>query len=170
VKDAELRLIVELMKNSSRSGRELAKAVGTSQPTVGRLKKKLEKEGVIKEYTIIPDFGKLGFEIAAVTFLKFAKELSAEEYKELRSYSKGVEKKRTAPILMAMNGLGLGNNRVFVSFHKDYSSFMKDMREVKTFPYVDSSQVQSFLIDLKDEGHFQPPTLSLIAKYLSEAK
>jgi DNA-binding Lrp family transcriptional regulator len=170
MKDVELRLIVELMKNSRRSDRELAKAIGASQPTVGRLIKKLEKEGVIKEYVIIPDFRKLGFEIVAVTFLRFVRELSAEEYEELRSYSGEVEKRRTEPILMAMNGLGLEHNRVFISFHKSYSSFVTAMNEVKTFPYVDSSHVESFLINLKDEEHFQPLTLSVIAKYLSEAK
>ena len=40
VKDAELKLISELMKNSRRSDRELAKAIGVSQPTIGRMIKK----------------------------------------------------------------------------------------------------------------------------------
>jgi DNA-binding Lrp family transcriptional regulator len=35
MKDIELRLISELMKNSRRSDRELAKAIGISQPTIG---------------------------------------------------------------------------------------------------------------------------------------
>lgn len=60
MKNVELKLISELMKNSRRSYRELAKAVGVSQPTVSRTLKKLEKEGYIKEYTMIPDFLKLG--------------------------------------------------------------------------------------------------------------
>jgi DNA-binding Lrp family transcriptional regulator len=56
------------MKDSRRSDRELAKAIGSSQPTVSRMIKKLESEGTIKEYTMIPDFHKLGFEILAITF------------------------------------------------------------------------------------------------------
>ena len=60
MKEIELKLISELMKNSRRSDRDLAKAIGTSQPTVSRMIGKLEKEGIIKEYTMIPDFGKLG--------------------------------------------------------------------------------------------------------------
>ena len=63
MKDVELRLISELMKNSRRSDRELAKATGVSQPTISRMIKKLEKERIIKEYTMIPDFVKLGYEI-----------------------------------------------------------------------------------------------------------
>jgi DNA-binding Lrp family transcriptional regulator len=45
MKDSELRLTAELMKNSRRSDRELAKALGVSQPMISRMIKKLEKEG-----------------------------------------------------------------------------------------------------------------------------
>jgi len=48
IKDVELRLISELMKNSRRSDRELAKAISVSQPTVSRMIKKLESEGTLK--------------------------------------------------------------------------------------------------------------------------
>ena len=41
LKDVEVRLIAELMKNSNRSDSELAKATGVSQPTVGRIINKL---------------------------------------------------------------------------------------------------------------------------------
>jgi DNA-binding Lrp family transcriptional regulator len=73
LKDLELRLISELMKNSRRSDRELARAIGASQPTVSRLIAKLEKMGVIKEYTMISNFSKLGFELLAVTLVKLRK-------------------------------------------------------------------------------------------------
>ena len=35
------------------------------KPTIG----KLEKEGIIKEYTIIPDFEKLGYQMMALLFM-----------------------------------------------------------------------------------------------------
>ena len=43
MKDFELKLISELMKNSRRSDRELAKILQVSQPTVTRVRTKLEK-------------------------------------------------------------------------------------------------------------------------------
>ena len=42
LKDVELRLISELIKDSRRSDRELAKAIGVSQPTVSRVRVRLE--------------------------------------------------------------------------------------------------------------------------------
>jgi DNA-binding Lrp family transcriptional regulator len=48
LKDVELKLLSELLKDSRRSDRELAKVVGVSQLTVTRVRSKLEKSGVIK--------------------------------------------------------------------------------------------------------------------------
>jgi DNA-binding Lrp family transcriptional regulator len=66
LKDAEARLISELMKNTRRSDRELKRLLGISQPTVGRMIRKLKEEGAIKEYKMIPDFSKLGYRITQV--------------------------------------------------------------------------------------------------------
>jgi DNA-binding Lrp family transcriptional regulator len=68
MKDVELRLISELLRNSRRSHRELSTAVGVSQPTVSRVLRNLEKGGFIRNYTILPDFGKLGYSLLAITF------------------------------------------------------------------------------------------------------
>jgi len=73
LKDVQVRLISELMKNSCRSDRELAKAIGVSQPTVSRIKAKLKKEGYVSEYTIIPDFNKIGYHLFALTFFSWKK-------------------------------------------------------------------------------------------------
>src|SRR3972149_8729080 len=69
LKPIDYKLLFELMKDSHRSDRRLAKALGVSQPTVTRRRAMLEKN-YIEGYTIIPKFGQIGFEIAAFTFLK----------------------------------------------------------------------------------------------------
>jgi DNA-binding Lrp family transcriptional regulator len=47
LKDVELKLISELMKNSRKSDRELAKKIGVSQPTVTRTRTKLQKRDIL---------------------------------------------------------------------------------------------------------------------------
>jgi DNA-binding Lrp family transcriptional regulator len=45
MKEVVLKLLAELLNDSRKSDRELAKAIGVSQPTVTRTRLKLEKEG-----------------------------------------------------------------------------------------------------------------------------
>ena len=116
MKKKEMQLLVELIKNSSRSDRKLAKILGTSQPTVTRMRNKLIKEGFIQEFTVIPDFAKMGFEIVAVTLtkIKFDPELSERLKKCVM----------TRPNVVFCAGCeGLGKNRICISFHKDYADY-----------------------------------------------
>jgi DNA-binding Lrp family transcriptional regulator len=83
-KDIQLRLISELMKNSRRSDRELARALKVSQPTVTRVRTRLEKEGIVKEYTMIPDFAKLGYQIRGVSFAKAHEHVSKTSFADSR--------------------------------------------------------------------------------------
>lgn len=166
MKEIELKLLSELMKNSWRSDRELARALGVSQPTVTRLRDRLGKQGYIKEYTMMPDFRKLGFEIMAITFSRFLKEPTEEELMEVRKVSNELEGKSPVAVLLAARGMGLGFSRVFISFHENYSSYMKMISLVKQVPHVDAAHVESFVVSLVREGHHQLLAFSTIAKYL----
>ena len=55
MKKRSMNLLLELLKDSKRSDREIAKVLGVSQPTVSRMRGRLVKEGMIKEFTVIPD-------------------------------------------------------------------------------------------------------------------
>jgi DNA-binding Lrp family transcriptional regulator len=167
MKKTELTLVSELIRNSRRSDRELAKAVGVSQPTVSRMIKKLEKEGILKEYTTIPDFRKLGFEIMAVTLVALKKEPTQEELKKMERVGKEIEKANPIALLLGMDGAGLGFNRVFVSFHEDYSSYINLRRVVQAnADLIDASHVESFIVSLESGEPFQPLTFSTIASFL----
>ena len=48
MKEIEWKLLSELMKDSRRSDRQLARALGVSQPTITRTRTKLEKPEEIK--------------------------------------------------------------------------------------------------------------------------
>ena len=93
MKNIELHLISELMKNSRRSDRELAKQLRVSQPTVTRIRNRLEKEGIIREYTIIPDFAKLGYQMASVTFAKLKETPSGKTFEDIGRQAREMEKK-----------------------------------------------------------------------------
>ena len=53
------KLLAELLKNSRRSDRQLARVLDSSQPTITRTRQKIEREGIVRSYTFIPDWRKL---------------------------------------------------------------------------------------------------------------
>lgn len=167
MKDIERRLVSELMKNSRRSDRELAKAIGASQPTVTRTRIRLEREGIIKEYTMIPDFAKLGYRLMGLTFIKEEKPLSKEEFSVVRKKTAELEKKKPHACLMAVSGNGLGKDRFFITFYENYSAYVNAMELVKQVPLIEVGSTDSFLVDLTQEDQYRILTMSEIAKHVS---
>lgn len=169
MKDIELKLVCELMKNSRRSDRELAKAIGTSQPTVSRTISRMEKKGAIKEYTMIPDFTMLGYEIMALTFISINPKLHPQETDKARETARQLMKESPGNIIMLERGMGLQHSGAFISFHKNYSDYQRFIEEFKrastTQAYVHEN-VESFLIDLKDELHYRPLTLRVLGDHI----
>jgi DNA-binding Lrp family transcriptional regulator len=158
----------ELLKNSHRSDRELARVLGTSQPTVSRTREKLEEEGYINEYTVIPNFVKLGFQLAAITLVKLKQNLTAEELKEAQQTTlKDMTEKAPDEIILFNRGMGGGYTGVLVSFHKSYSEYATLLGRMKEYSFVDASSTLSFIVDLNDKIQYRYFTLSTLAKCLS---
>jgi DNA-binding Lrp family transcriptional regulator len=170
LKEVEWKLVCELMKNSRRSDRELAKVLGVSQPTVSRTMKKLEKEGVIKEYTMIPDFAKLGFGIMSVEFATMKEQFPEEKLKEIRKEIRQTLWKDPMSMIVGMSGIGLNADKVVVAFHEDYSTYAEHLDKIKQHPYALADKVSSFLIDLTDKSQYLPLTLSSLADYITYKK
>lgn len=169
MKLVERRLLSELMKNSRRSDRELAKAIGVSQPTVSRTIAKLEKDGVLREYTVIPDFNKLGYHLCALTFANFETPTDLQAMRELiEEYGKRLAEIPEA--VMIERGLGEGANGVVISFHESYSGYMQFQRWLKQFASLSKYELHSFIIDLDDKVHYRYLTFSTLAKHLLEMK
>ena len=64
--EIDRKLLAELLINSNRSNRELAKAIGVSAATVINHVQRLESAGVITDYSVIVDFERLGFELTVI--------------------------------------------------------------------------------------------------------
>ena len=159
-----MKLACELMKNSRRSDRELAKAIGISQPTVSRVRMRLEKEGLI-DYSAVPNLAKLGFEIIAVTLCK-------------RNYSKHPEydiqkakdfAAKNPNVIFGSSGSGLGYDRIGISIHKNYAEYSKFMQESKDY-WGDFMSFDSFIISLRSKDVVQPLSLKHFADCLKSEK
>ena len=116
LKSLDYRLLSELIRNSRRSDRELAKVLHVSQPTVTRRRTLLEKE-LIESYTAIPRWEKLGYELFAITFVKIKAVIaSKEKYSETRK--KGLEWVTKQPcVIMSAACRGMGVDSFMISIH-----------------------------------------------------
>jgi DNA-binding Lrp family transcriptional regulator len=165
LKDIEVKVLAELMKNSRKSDRELAKAIGVSQPTVTRTRTKLEKKGIIKEYTLIPDFKQLGYQIMAVVFMGKPETRNRKESEELRNAAVELEKKTPKASLMVVDGIGLGKGRMLIFLYKDYGSYTKGLQTIRSLPHVEAEELESFLVDLEDERNFRVLSMRQLARH-----
>jgi len=170
LKTVELRLISELLKDSRRSDRQLAKSIGVSQPTVTRTVRKLREAGYIKEFTIIPDFKKLGFQILAFSTFKLTEQVPSEQLKEERILIRKDFMKKPLAHIIGMSGTGLNADRMIVSFHESYSSYSGFLQRIRNDPLIKMNSLSSFVVDLTDDNHYDSLTLLPIADYILKMK
>lgn len=138
----KLQLLFELIRNARKSDREIAKVLKVSQPTITRKRSLLDKEGYIREFTVIPNLEKMGFEIIAVSFLAFG-ETRSELTERAREWCKN-----QPSIIFSGGGEGLGMHSLIVSIHKNYSSFSKLITKLREDWQPNLKNVQSFLMSV----------------------
>ena len=168
LKEIERRLLSELVKNSRRSDRELAKSIGTSQPTATRIRTKLEKEGYVKEYTSIPNLRKVGYSILALSFLKLDAKTSLplKDIGGFRRMHYDALSKDPSAIMLIKRGMGLGSDAVIMSLHEDYSSYDRFRAFIRQNMTERINDMDTFLINLDEEQNSLPFSFNLIATQL----
>ena len=152
-------LVSELLKDSKKSDRELAKLLKVSQPTVTRMRHSLVKEGVIREFTVMPDFAKLGYEIMAVTIARAKATLTPNEQETAKKLL--LDEPR---VIFMASAEGMGRNRIMISLHKDYADFRDFMSNLKFNSEGYMEEVDSMLISLASNMIVKPLSLSYIAR------
>ncbi len=165
MKDIELKLISELVKNSRRSDRELAKALRVSQPTVSRVRVRLERQGLI-DYSAVPNLAKLGFDIIAVTFgnrdYQKHPEIDIQRAKDFAVRHPG--------LIFGAFGSGLGHDRIAISIHRNYSDYSKFLQEMRS-EWAEIMDIKdSFIVSLKSKEVIQPLSLKHFADQLKNEK
>ena len=149
----DLQLMSELIKNCRRSDRDLAKAIGTSQPTITRRRTKLEKERLIESYTAIPNFATLGFEIMAFSFYSWRhKTTGARALKDADVFMERFHAFLAGHknIIFTSNGHGFEMDTMMMSVHKSYADYVKLMKAVNNEYGNYLLKTNSFIVSLQD--------------------
>jgi len=156
-KELPQKLLRELLQNSKRSDRELAKILKVSQPTITRTRHKLEQDGLIQDYSITPDFRKMGFEILAINLAKLRPEvLSPEISEKARDFIASFPN-----TIFASSGEGMGMNAVDIALYKNYTEYHNRVNLMKTEWKDIIEDIQSFVVAI-GEGEFKRFSLTYL--------
>ena len=126
------RILKALMAFPEKSDREVSIRVGVSQPTVSRTRNKLEEEGIIKGYAVIPDLLKIGYEMVAIS------EIS----------NQGTDKEsllKDSRVIFAMQN---PNSIIVLSRHKNYSDFASFSKSYNTVQSFQTTTEEGIIKDL----------------------
>jgi DNA-binding Lrp family transcriptional regulator len=138
-----MRLLFEYLKDSNRSDKQIAKALGVSQPTVSKMKNELLEEGLVRQFSAIPNLAKMGYEILAVSFIKFNMEHVQELEKQSQEWSR-----RQPEIIFSSRAEGMGFDAVTLSLHKNYAEYKKFIMQNKKFGGRFVTAAQYAIVDL----------------------
>lgn len=149
-KDKLMKVLYELLKNSKKSDRDLAKVLNTSQPTITRIRKKLEKIGFIQEYTAVPNLVKMGFELLAFTFMTIMKYDEKTEIPDKKLAKKAHKWILDNPnIIFGAAGNGMrGKNCMMVTIHRNFTDFSQFFSDFRLKWNKNIKDVDSFIVPL----------------------
>ena len=123
----EKQVLTELIKNCKISDQEIARKLKTSRPTILKIRKRLEKKGIIKGYTSLVNFEELGLNIQAVVLYRW-KDYSKS--KELESTIKFITSLQE--VILFVKGEGVGSKTdLIISVHEDLKDYEKFIRKLK---------------------------------------
>ena len=126
----------------------------------------LQTNRFISECTLVPDFSKIGLELAAFTFFKLRADSSSEQYKKTRDRAMDFLR-RNPNTVMALRGEGMGCDGILVSLHRDFAGFTSFMRQLKT-ETVGTEVIGSFLASLSDTNQYRGLTFKHLKEYLGK--
>lgn len=169
LKSIDVQILSELVENSKVSDRKLARKTGVSQPTVTRRRAKLEKQRLL-DYTAIPNFEKLGFEILAFSFVHLNLDVRRNLRKGGNDGDPSVEStlSNNPHIIFTSSGRGLGMEGIAISIHKSYSDYVKFRRQLEDEWGQHVSEINDFVISLKTDNIARGFTFKHIAKILKQ--
>ena len=83
IDETSRKVLAEYLQDSRQSFREVARKIGISSGTVASRIKDMEESGVIKKYTTMLNYEKLGFELTAITEITVSEGMMIEVGNEI---------------------------------------------------------------------------------------
>jgi DNA-binding Lrp family transcriptional regulator len=139
--DIDKKLIRELLSNSKRSYRELARSMGISAATVINHVQRLESAGVLKDYSVRLDHERLGYELTVITEILVSKGKLLETESEISKISN---------VCAVYDVTGQTDAMVIAKF-KSRASLSDFTKKLLSMPYVERTITHVVLTTMKED-------------------
>ena len=139
--DIDKKLIRELLSNSKRSYRELARSMGVSAATVINHVQRLESAGVLKDYSVRLDHERLGYELTVITEILVSKGKLLETESEISKISN---------VCAVYDVTGQTDAMVIAKF-KSRASLSDFTKKLLSMPYVERTITHVVLTTMKED-------------------
>jgi len=139
--EIDRKLLRELLKDSKRSHRELARAIGVSAATVINHVQRLESAGVIKDYSARLDHERLGYELTVVTEIVVSKGKLLETDEEIAKI----------PNVCAVYDITGQTDAMVVAKFKSRNKLSDFTKALLAMPYVERTNTHVVLTTVKED-------------------
>jgi DNA-binding Lrp family transcriptional regulator len=139
--EIDRKLLRELLKDSKRSYRELATAIGVSAATVINHVQRLESAGVIKDYSARLDHERLGYELTVVTEIVVSKGKLLETDEEIAKI----------PNVCAVYDITGQTDAMVVAKFKSRNKLSDFTKALLAMPYVERTNTHVVLTTVKED-------------------
>jgi len=137
----DIKILSNLLRDSRLSNRQIASKVGVSVGTVIAKIKKMENEGIIKGYSAILDYEKLGYELTVITELTVSKGKLLKVEREIA---------KMPNVCAVYDVTGLTDAMVIGKFRnrKELSDFTKSLLAMR---YIERTNTHVILSTIKED-------------------
>jgi DNA-binding Lrp family transcriptional regulator len=140
------KILKIILQDARLSYREIAKKVGVSTGTVLARIKRMEEEGIIKGYSAIIDYEKIGYELTAITEITVSKG-------KLREIEERVAKMHQTCAVYDVTGL---TDAMIVAKFRSREELSRFTKTLLALPYVERTNTHLVLTTVKEDFRLEP--------------
>ena len=141
VDETDVKILKTLTANARLSSRQISKQCNMSVGTVLSRIKKMEQEGIIKGYSILPDHEKLGYELTVVTEITVSKGRLLEMENEIARFPN---------VCSVYDVTGLTDAMIIAKF-KDREELSRFTKHLLSLPFVERANTHVVLTTIKED-------------------
>ena len=146
IDDLDIKILNEYLEDARLSCREVAKRIRTSTATVLSRLRRLEREGIVKGYSILLDHEKLGYTISALTEIVVSKG-------QLLEMEKVIAKMANTLAVYDVTG---ATDAIIISKFKTMDELNVFTKKLLALPYVERTNTHIVLNSIKEDFRLNP--------------